>query len=121
MILKSVESAVLTSAIMAMTVGIDRLELRLMGMPSKEEAASATGVRAALGLVRFQIYLFAGKDLYILEHPFVEIDATGMAEIDMVLTGVCSTVDAIVTAVESALVTFVLMLIGLVLPQSKRE
>jgi hypothetical protein len=75
-------------------------------MPGEEEVASTTGMTAANGLILTRRRL-AAPDLCPLEHALVEIQVTRMAKIDMVLFRVCTTIYAIVTAVQSTIIGLV--------------
>ena len=106
------ESALVAVAIMLMHGNVAcSLVLRFMVMPGKDKVASATGMTTAIGLIGSQILWFAGSDLCRTEHLPTEIIVASAADIDMGLFLVGTAKNAIVTAVESATVCSVLMLL----------
>ena len=72
-------------------------------MPGKEEVASATGMTTANGLILTRRWL-AGLDFSRLEHSLVKILVASTGIIDMVLSFICSTINKIVTTIQSAAV-----------------
>ena len=79
-----------------------------MGMPGIEEITSTTGMGTAPCLITAPAGL-AGTDLYRLEHPGVKIGFACAGDIEMFLLRICSTINIIVTTIESALIFFFIM------------
>lgn len=72
-----------------------------MGMPGIEEITSTSGMGTAPCLITAPAGL-AGIDLYRLEHLGVKIVFARAGDIEMFLLRICSTINIIVTTIESA-------------------
>jgi len=79
-----------------------------MGMPGIEEVASTTGMGSAPCLIAVPAGL-AGIDLYRLEHLSVKIGFACAGDIEMFLLRICSTINIIVTTIESASIFVIIM------------
>ena len=102
------ESTLVLTTRMDMPVLVFRLVLRFMGMPGIEEITSTTGMGTAPCLITAPAGL-AGTDLYRLEHLRVKIVFACAGDIEMFLLRICSTINIIVTTIESALIFFFIM------------
>ena len=77
-------------------------------MPGKEEVAITTGMRTANGLIVTRSRP-AGLDFCLLEHALVKILVAGISIIDMVLLRICSTINQIVTTVQSTAIIIIFL------------